>query len=97
MPQRLPFNRVAQFDFENSLIESLGRFSAARPPPAIASGIRARWDSTPGHDGQALSLNGASGVRLPTGLITNYEYTVSFWINPRVHHALHDGVLRRCQ
>ena len=31
VPQRLPFNRVAQFDFENSLIESLGRFGQGQP------------------------------------------------------------------
>ena len=73
----------AQFDFENSLVESLGRF-----PAGSATGDRV-WNAgmvgfDAGHEGQALRLNGTNGVRLPTGLISNYEYTVSFWINPTV-------------
>ena len=51
-------------------------------PPVTAYSTPAPWVSTSGHQGQALRLNGNNGVRLPTGLITNYEYTVSFWINP---------------
>ncbi|MET0533917.1 MAG: LamG-like jellyroll fold domain-containing protein [Steroidobacter sp.] len=83
VPQRLPFNRVAHFAFENSLAESLGNFTGA-----TATGNRL-WNQgtvsfAAGHDGQAVNLNGASGVLLPEGLISNYEYTVSFWINPRV-------------
>ncbi len=81
MPQRQPFNRVAQFDFENSLIESLGRFGTGQPTGnRIFNAGTVGFDV--GHQGQALRLNGNNGVRLPTGLITNYEYTVSFWINP---------------
>jgi arabinan endo-1,5-alpha-L-arabinosidase len=83
VPQRLPFNRVAHFAFESSLAESLGNFVAA-----TATGDRI-WSVGvvgygAGQEGQAVSLNGASGVLLPEGLISNYEYTVSFWINPRV-------------
>lgn len=82
VPQRPLFNRTAQFDFENSLGEALGRFNAGS-----ATGNRV-WNQgtvgyAAGHAGQALDLNGASGVRLPDGLISNYEYTVSFWIKPR--------------
>jgi len=81
VPQRQPFNRVAQFDFENSLGESLGRFGQG-----TATGNRL-WNAGTvgfdvGHQGQAVRLNGNNGVRLPAGLITNYQYTVSFWINP---------------
>lgn len=83
VPQRLPFNRTAQFDFDDSLVDTLGRFD-----PATATGDRV-WNSgtiafAPGHAGQAVDLDGAAGVRLPNGLISNYEYTVSFWIRPRV-------------
>jgi arabinan endo-1,5-alpha-L-arabinosidase len=82
VPQRQPFNRVAQFDFENSLADTLGRFEAG-----TATGDRV-WTQgavgfAAGRQGQAVDLNGANGVRLPTGLISNYEYTVSFWIRPR--------------
>ncbi|GFE86516.1 LamG-like jellyroll fold domain-containing protein [Steroidobacter agaridevorans] len=83
VPARLPFNRVAQFSFENSLSEQLGRFTAA-----TATGNRI-WNLgavrfAPGQQGQAVSLDGTSGVLLPEGVIDNYEYTVSFWANPRV-------------
>jgi arabinan endo-1,5-alpha-L-arabinosidase len=83
VPQRLPFNRAAKFDFENSLIESLGRFPAGLPTgDRIWNAGLVGFDA--GHQGQALRLNGTNGVRLPTGLISNYEYTVSFWMNPAV-------------
>lgn len=83
VPARLPYDRVAHFAFENGLSESLGNFTGA-----TATGNRI-WNQgavsfAAGHDGQAVNLNGASGVLLPEGLIANYEYTVSFWINPRV-------------
>ena len=83
VPQRLPFNRVAQFSFESSLTDSLAHFA-----PGTATGDRI-WNSgsvgfAAGREGQALNLTGASGVLLPAALISNYEYTVSMWINPRV-------------
>lgn len=82
VPARLPFNRVAHFGFENSLVEQLGRFTTA-----TATGNRI-WNLGAvsfgaGQQGQAVSLDGASGVLLPEGVIDNYEYTVSFWANPR--------------
>ena len=83
VPQRQPFNRVAQFDFENSLAESLGHFDPGTPTGNRVWNQGAIGYGT-GHAGQGLDLTGASGVRLPSGLITNYEYTVSFWIRPRV-------------
>ncbi|MBM0105487.1 family 43 glycosylhydrolase [Steroidobacter sp. S1-65] len=82
VPARLPFNRVAHFGFENSLGEQLGRFTAA-----TATGDRI-WNVGAvgfgaGQQGQAVDLDGASGVLLPEGVIDNYEYTVSFWAHPR--------------
>jgi arabinan endo-1,5-alpha-L-arabinosidase len=82
VPQRLAFNRVARFAFDNSLAESLGHFT-----PGTPTGNRI-WNAgsvafADGRDGRALDLTGNSGVRLPTGLISNHEYTVSFWIRPR--------------
>lgn len=82
VPQRQPLNRVAHFTFENTLAESLGNFTAA-----TATGDRV-WNQgtvgfAAGHTGQAVDLPGNAGVRLPSGLISSYEYTVSFWIHPR--------------
>lgn len=83
VPQRSTFNRVAEYDFENDLTDSLGKFAAGQ-----ATGDRI-WNVgggtvgyLAGHDGQALNLDGTDGVRLPDGLVSNYEYSVSFWINP---------------
>lgn len=82
VPQRQPFNRVAHFGFDNSLNELLGNFTAA-----TATGNRI-WNQgtvsfASGQLGQAVNLNGASGVLLPQGVIDSNEYTVSFWIHPR--------------
>lgn len=81
VPARQPYNRVAHFEFENSLAEAFNRFA-----PGTATGNRifnagsVNFDL--GYAGQALRLNGANGVRLPNGLINNYQYTVSMWLNP---------------
>lgn len=83
VPQRQTFNRLAQFDFDGDLSETLGNFSAAQ-----ATGDRiwklgeANIEYQSGMAGDALYLDGSNGVLLPEGLITNYEYTVSLWVNP---------------
>ncbi len=80
---RSQYNRVAQFDFENGLDDTLGNFSDARGTGDRLWKISGNVVSYPaGHDGLALNLDGSNGVRLPDGLISNYEYSVSFWINP---------------
>lgn len=82
VPQRLPYNRSAHFAFEDDLAESLGRFN---PGSATNNSLGDNAGSvayTAGRSGQALQLDGASGVLLPRGLIDNYAYTVSFWANP---------------
>ncbi|GEM_PF-157744 len=76
------YNRIAQFEFENNLSDSFGAFS-----DAISIGDKlglpgADSEYTQGIKGQALWLDGSRGVQLPKNLISNYEYTVSFWINP---------------
>lgn len=83
IPQRQAYNRTAWFPFENSLTESAGRFD-----PGTGTGNRIHNSDTiaysAGQTGQALLLDGSNGVLLPEGLISNYEYTVSFWANPNV-------------
>ncbi len=84
--QRADFNRVAYWPFDGDLEDALGNFPAAR-----TTGERI-WDVgngapmfTPGQTQQAVALDGSGGIRLPEGLINNYEYSVSFWINPQMH------------
>jgi arabinan endo-1,5-alpha-L-arabinosidase len=80
----------AQFNFEGDLVDAKGAF-----PAATATGDRIFNTGTvayaPGWSGQAVSLNGTNGVRLPDGLISNYQYTVSFWIKPNVITAFTTG------
>lgn len=85
VPQRKTFNRLAQFDFENNLSETSGSFAAG-----VVTGDRI-WKTgegaltyVAGRTGNAVNLDGTSGILLPEGLVTNYEYTVSFWIKPTV-------------
>lgn len=83
VPERMPFNRVARFEFENDLSDSTGQFEAA-----MSTGDRihkvgeGNLSYTTGSAGQAVSLDGSSGVRFPDGLINNYEYTLSLWVRP---------------
>ncbi len=88
VPARNAFNVVAQFDFEQNLDDSRGGFAAGQ-----ATGDRlwklgeAQVSYEPGYSGSALRLDGTNGVRLPAGLITSYEYTVSLWIKPNQFSA----------
>lgn len=81
IPQRVTYNRTAHYSFEDDLTDSLGNkgdgyATADRIHNAGSVGFAA------GHTGQALMLDGSNGVRLPDGLIDNYEYTMSMWVNP---------------
>lgn len=83
VPERMPYNRVAQFKFEDNLADSAGDFGAGEPTgDRIWKVAEADVAFAAGNDGQALSLNGTNGVLLPEGLIDNYEYTISLWVHP---------------
>lgn len=83
VPQRSTFNRIAQYDFEDDLAETLGNFADGQATGGDLLNIGGgAVGYIAGHDGQAVSFDGTAGVRLPDGLISNYEYTVSFWANP---------------
>ncbi len=58
-------------------------------PLARASSVGPRVDQpggtvsfAPGAVGSALVLNGASGVRLPDGLIDDHSYSIAMWLQP---------------
>lgn len=85
------YNRVAQFAFENNLNDSFGDFSDASSISGTIGTPGGNIAYTTGVTGQALWLDGSSGVLLPDNLISNYEYTVSFWINPTVINAFTPG------
>lgn len=83
VPQRSPLNRIAQYDFENDLSDSLGKTGAGEATgDRIYSAGSGTVSYAAGHDGQAVVLDGTAGIRLPDALIGNYEYSVSMWVNP---------------
>ncbi|WP_339897725.1 LamG-like jellyroll fold domain-containing protein [uncultured Gilvimarinus sp.] len=83
VPQRMAYNRTAHYGFENDLADELGNKA-----DGVGTGDRIHNAGTVGYAagqaGQALMLDGFTGVRLPNSLIDNYEYTVSMWVNPTV-------------
>lgn len=83
IPARVENNFIAHYTFDDNLMESFGNLD-----DATAIGTRPFLDGMVGYaegvNGQAVSLDGTNGVRFPADLITNYEYTVSYWLNPTV-------------
>ncbi|RVT56913.1 LamG-like jellyroll fold domain-containing protein [Niallia taxi] len=74
---------AAQYSFEGNLNDSNAQFDSG-----IITGNRI--DNTGGtisyadgvNGGKAAKFNGASGIRLPNGLISSDSYSVSLWIKP---------------
>ncbi|MCP8898102.1 LamG-like jellyroll fold domain-containing protein [Gilvimarinus xylanilyticus] len=83
VPERMSYNRTAHYSFDDDLADELGNKA-----DGMATGDRIHNAGTvsfaAGKTGQAVMLDGFTGVRLPDGLIDNYEYTVSMWVNPTV-------------
>ncbi len=81
----LPYEEAAlaaHYRFEDSLNESTGKYGAG-----AVTGNRIDQDGGSlgygnGIDGKSLILDGQSGVRLPNGLISSNEYSVSLWVKP---------------
>ncbi|WP_330148690.1 LamG-like jellyroll fold domain-containing protein [Shewanella xiamenensis] len=78
------YNRIAQYSFENNLKDSLGLFGDGQPTGDRIFKAGDAIGYATGFEGQALSLDGTHGVLLPSGIISSYEYTVSFWASPAV-------------
>ncbi|WP_426161794.1 family 43 glycosylhydrolase [Pseudoduganella sp. R-34] len=73
---------VAHYAFDGNLGDATGAFGAGA---VVGSKIDAAGGSMayePGMKGSAAVFDGASGVRLPDGLITGNSYTVAMWLKP---------------
>jgi arabinan endo-1,5-alpha-L-arabinosidase len=73
---------VAYYAFDGNLRDSNGTFAAGT---VIGSKIDEAGGSLgyeAGLRGSAASFNGATGVRLPNGLISTNSYTVALWVKP---------------
>ncbi|MDC8830025.1 LamG-like jellyroll fold domain-containing protein [Alteromonas gilva] len=79
---RSQFNRVALFQFEGDLSDSLNTFGDGISTGSTLNEAGGNIQYTSGESAQGLLLDGATGVRLPDALITNNTYTVSMWLNP---------------
>jgi arabinan endo-1,5-alpha-L-arabinosidase len=73
---------VAYYPFDGNLLDSNGGFGAGT---VIGNRIDVAGGSLSyenGMRGSAAVFNGATGVRLPNGLISSNSYTVSLWLKP---------------
>lgn len=73
---------VAYYAFDGNLRDANGAFAAGA---VIGSKIDEAGGSLgfePGLRGSAAVFNGATGVRLPNGLISTNSYTVALWVKP---------------
>ncbi|HSC66183.1 MAG TPA: LamG domain-containing protein, partial [Cellvibrio sp.] len=73
---------IAHYAFDNNLADSTGVLAAG-----VVSGERIDWlggnlSYATGVAGSAAVFNGATGVRLPNGIISKNTYSVSLWLNP---------------
>lgn len=72
---------VARYAFDGDLTATGGAAAGTVTGERIDS-VGGQVSFTDGVHGQAVHLDGASGVRLPDGLISGQDYTVSLWLRP---------------
>ena len=73
---------LAHYAFDGNLFDSSG---GSAPGTVVGNRIDAAGGSIAyeaGMKGSAAVLNGASGIRLPNGLISSNTYTVALWLKP---------------
>ncbi|RIX60484.1 hypothetical protein D3P08_02695 [Paenibacillus nanensis] len=73
----------AKFEFEDSLSDSEGNYADGTITGNRINNTGGTITYASGKYGKAAEFDGASGVRLPDGLISNTsEYSVSLWLKP---------------
>ncbi|MNO13970.1 Extracellular endo-alpha-(1-_5)-L-arabinanase precursor [compost metagenome] len=73
---------TAAYDFEGNLAESGERLAPGKVTGKFINTTDGTISYGQGEDGQAVKLDGGSGIRLPDGLINGSAYTVSLWLKP---------------
>lgn len=73
---------VAHYAFEDNIKDSTGNVEAGTVTGATIESTDGTNTYGAGKVGQAAVFDGTSGIRLPNGIISSNEYTVSFWLNP---------------
>ncbi|WP_426446107.1 LamG-like jellyroll fold domain-containing protein [Paenibacillus sp. S-38] len=72
----------AHYSFEDGLKDATGGFAAGTVTGNRIDNTNGSITFAEGKAGQAAVFNGASGVRLPSGLISGNQYSVSLWLKP---------------
>ncbi|ULT56095.1 family 43 glycosylhydrolase [Neobacillus drentensis] len=81
----LPYEEAglaAQYSFENNLNEKTGTFGPGNMTGNRIDNTGGAISYANGKSGEAAVFNGASGIRLPNGLISSNKYSVSLWLKP---------------
>jgi arabinan endo-1,5-alpha-L-arabinosidase len=73
---------VAHYPFEGELTDSTGNFDTGTVTGNRINNTGGTISYAGGVVGDAAVFNGASGIRLPNGLILGHEYSVALWLNP---------------
>jgi arabinan endo-1,5-alpha-L-arabinosidase len=73
---------AAHYAFEADLNDATGRYGAGSVTGNRIDNTGGTISYAAGREGQAASFDGASGVRLPNGLIKSHTYSVSLWVQP---------------
>lgn len=73
---------IAHYPFNGSIEDQTGNYPTPRVTGERMDVFDGEIDFAHGADGQALYLDGTSGLHLGNGLIQNNDYTVAMWLNP---------------
>ncbi|MDT7836520.1 LamG-like jellyroll fold domain-containing protein [Aquabacterium sp. OR-4] len=82
VPARAADGLIAHYPFERSLAEAAGRSASGWPVGARIDAAGGNPAYVAGVAGQALWLDGSTGVRLPDGLLRSHSYSVALWVKP---------------
>jgi len=75
---------VAHYSFDGeNLQDATGHFASGSSTGPRLDQAGGNLSYQAGVVGQALRLNGSSGVRLPDNLLTDHSYTLTMWLNPQ--------------
>lgn len=73
---------AAHYAFEDNLIDSTDNFGTGTLTGNRIDNTGGTISYADGINGKAAAFDGASGVRLPNGLISSNTYSVSLWLKP---------------
>jgi arabinan endo-1,5-alpha-L-arabinosidase len=80
--ERAPDGLLLHYAFENSLADATGQTSPGTVSGNFIDVPGGNIGYSPGIIGNAAVFDGASGIRMPNGLISGNTYTVSLWLSP---------------